>query len=174
MAPSTQQVATGATPPSQPAAGAFAIIRLRGLQNINPKVKDTLKYLRLTRINHCVVLPQTETTRGMLQVAKDYVTWGELDAHTLAGVIRSRGRVVGDKPLTDAHVAATTPYKTIDELAAAITAGKATYHTIPDVKPLFRLHPAKKGLEGIKRSVQAGGALGYRGAGINDLLGRMT
>ena len=38
---------------------------------------------------------------------------------------------------------------------------------------LFRLHPARQGLEGIKRSVQIGGALGYRGAGINELLGRM-
>ena len=53
------------------AEGSVAVIRLRGLQNINPKIKDTLKYLRLTRINHCVVLPKDETTQGMLRVAKD-------------------------------------------------------------------------------------------------------
>jgi large subunit ribosomal protein L30 len=158
---------------SESAIGAFTIIRLRGTQNLNPKTKDTLKYMRLNRINHAVVLPRNETTVGMLQVAKDYVTWGEVDAATLAAVIKSRGRLVGDNPLTDAHVARHTPFKTIDALAAAIVEGKFLYKDIPEVKPLFRLHPAKQGLEGIKRSVQNGGALGYRGKEINKLLGRM-
>jgi large subunit ribosomal protein L30 len=153
--------------------GTVTVIRLRGTQNLNPKAKDTLKFLRLNRVNHAVVLPGNETTKGMLQVAKDYVTWGEVDAQTLAAVIKARGRLVGDKPMTDAHVAKHTPHKTIDALAAAVVAGTYAYKDIPEVKPLFRLHPAKSGLEGIKRSVQAGGALGYRGTGINDLLGRM-
>ena len=152
---------------------AYTIIRLRGTQNLNPKTKDTLKYMRLHRINHAVVLPVTETTRGMLQVAKDYVTWGEVDAATLATVIRSRGRVAGNNALTEAHLAKTTPYKTFDALAGAIVKGEFHYKDIPEVKPLFRLHPARNGLEGIKRSVQNGGALGYRGTDINRLLGRM-
>jgi large subunit ribosomal protein L30 len=153
---------------------AILIIRLRGVQNLNPKTKDTLKYMRLNRVNHAVVLPESETTKGMLQVGKDYVTWGEVDAKTLASVIKTRGRLVGDKPITDAHVAKGTPFKTIDALADAIVSGKFHYKDVPDVKPIFRLHPAKQGLEGIKRSVQVGGALGYRGPGINELLGRMT
>ena len=39
----------------------------------------------------------------------------------------------------------------------------------------FRLHPPKKGWEqkGIKRSVKRGGALGYRGATINEVIKRM-
>ncbi|MES2153893.1 MAG: 50S ribosomal protein L30 [bacterium] len=153
--------------------GAFTIIRLRGTQNLNPKTKDTLRYLRLNRVNHAVVLPQNETTIGMLQVAKDYVTWGEVDAATLSSVIKSRGRVVGNGPLTEAHVAKHTPFKTIDALASAIVEGKFRYQDVPEVKPLFRLHPARNGLEGIKRSVQVGGALGYRGPAINKLLGKM-
>lgn len=152
---------------------AYTIIRLRGTQNLNPKTKDTLRYMRLNRINHAVVLPESDTTKGMLQVAKDYVTWGEVDAKTLAAVIKARGRLVGDAPLTDAHVAKHTSFKSIDALAEAIAAGKTRYQDVPEVKPIFRLHPARKGLEGIKRSVQAGGALGYRGPDINELLGRM-
>ncbi|MEK6976391.1 MAG: 50S ribosomal protein L30 [Candidatus Thermoplasmatota archaeon] len=153
---------------------AILIIRLRGVQNLNPKTKDTLKYMRLNRVNHAVVLPETPTTKGMLQVGKDYVTWGEVDAQTLASVIANRGRLVGDKPITDAHVAKGTPFKTIQALADAIVAGKFHYNDVPDVKPIFRLHPARKGLEGIKRSVAIGGALGYRGKDINELLGRMV
>lgn len=152
---------------------AQLVIRLRGQINVNPKIKDTLKYLRLNRVNHAVVLPDNETTKGMLQVAKDYVTWGEVDAAALTAAIESRGRLVGDKPVTDAVVKAGTSYATIAEFAQAIVDGKAQYRDLADVKPLLRLHPAKKGLEGIKRSYQAGGALGYRGADINDLVGRM-
>jgi large subunit ribosomal protein L30 len=152
---------------------AYTIIRLRGTQNLNPKTKDTLKYMRLNRVNHAVVLPESETTKGMLQVAKDYVTWGEVDAKVLASVIKARGRLVGDRPVTDAHLAKHTPHKSIDALAEAIAAGKASYKDVPEVKPIFRLHPAHGGLEGIKRSVQAGGALGYRGPDINELLSRM-
>lgn len=152
---------------------AYSIIRLRGKLNINPKVKDTLKYLRLNQVNHCVVLPQNDTTKGMLNVAKDYVTWGEVDAETLAEAISTRGRLVGDKPVTDAVVAAGTDFGSIADFAAAIVEGKAQYKDLEGVKPLLRLHPAKKGLEGIKRSYQAGGALGYRGEAINDLVRRM-
>jgi large subunit ribosomal protein L30 len=166
--------ASAVAPQEGRAARATFIIRLRGTQNLNPKTKDTLKFMRLNRVNHAVVLPESETTKGMLQVAKDYLTWGEVDAKTLAAVIKSRGRLVGDAPITDAHVAQHTSFKTIEALAEAIVAGKASYKDLPEVKPIFRLHPAKKGLEGIKRSVQAGGALGYRGPAINELLGRMT
>lgn len=174
-APQAQAATLGAQTqgPKAIAGHVVTVIRLRGTQNLNPKTKDTLKYLRLNRVNHAVVLPGNATTVGMLQVAKDYVTWGEVDAATLAAVIRSRGRVAGNNPLTEAHLAKTTPYKTFDALAGAIVKGEFHYKDIPEVKPLFRLHPARQGLEGIKRSVQNGGALGYRGNDINRLLGRM-
>lgn len=153
---------------------AYTIVRLRGQLNVNPKIKDTLRYLRLTRINHAVVVPQNATTQGMLKVAKDYVTWGETDAATLAELIRGRGRLAGDRPVTDEHVKANTDFDSIDALAEAVVGGAFDYNKLPGVKPLFRLHPARKGLEGIKRSTQNGGALGYRGEGINELLRRMS
>jgi len=152
---------------------AVAIVRLRGIHNIKPQIKDTLHFLRLNQVNHAVVLPENETTKGMLQVAKDYVTWGEVDATTLAEAIRSRGQLTGHRPVTDEHVKAHTDFDSIDSMAKAIAAGDFQYKELAEVKPLFRLHPARKGLEGIKRSVQNGGALGYRGEGINDLVRRM-
>ena len=153
---------------------AQVVIRLRGTLNIKPKIKDTLHYLRLNRVNHCVVLPDNETTLGMLQVAKDYVTWGPVDADTLSEAIRSRGRLVGDKPITDEYVKAHTSHAGIDVWAKAIAAGQAQFKDLPEVKPLLRLHPAKKGLEGVKRSYRNGGALGFRGEEINQLLRRMV
>ena len=42
------------------------------------------------------------------------------------------------------------------------------------MKPVFRLHPPRKGYEGIRHSVNEGGSLGYRGEAINDLAKRMA
>ncbi|MDY6932317.1 MAG: uL30 family ribosomal protein, partial [Halobacteriota archaeon] len=33
----------------------YAVVRLRGNVNVRPEIKDTLKMLRLNRINHCVL-----------------------------------------------------------------------------------------------------------------------
>jgi len=46
---------------------------------------------------------------------------------------------------------------------------------LPGVKPVFRLHPPRKGFKGsIKKSYRAGGEAGYRGEAINDLIRRMV
>ena len=36
--------------------------------------------LRLNRISHAVLVEDTPSYNGMLQKAKDYITWGEIDA----------------------------------------------------------------------------------------------
>ena len=41
------------------------------------------------------------------------------------------------------------------------------------IKPVFRLHPPRKGYEDIRLSVKEGGSLGYRGEEIKDLAKRM-
>jgi large subunit ribosomal protein L30 len=46
---------------------------------------------------------------------------------------------------------------------------------LKDIKPVFRLHPPKKGFKGtIKRSYKSGGVTGYRGEDINNLIKRMS
>ena len=79
----------------------FAVVRIRGTVNVKPDIKRTLQLLRLTRANHCVLLEENASTKGMLQVAKDYITWGEIDKDVLSKLIKSRGMLEGDKDLTD-------------------------------------------------------------------------
>ena len=151
----------------------FAVIRVRGIVNVNPDIKRTLELLRLTKVNHCALLEENKVYKGMLQMVKDYATWGELDKETLPKLIESRGMLVGDKEITEEYVKSATSYDTIEKLSQAILDNKFKYKEIPDVKPLFRLSPPKKGYEGIKRSFKNGGALGYRGNEINKLIRRM-
>ena len=151
----------------------YAVVRVRGTVNVRHDIKKTLEMLRLNRVNHCVLVEENESYKGMLQKAKDYITWGEIEKDTLVELIKKRGRLIGDKPLDDDYVKSATSYKSIEELAEAIIEGKIKYRELPEIKPVFRLSPPRKGYEGIKRAYTVGGALGYRGKDINDLIKRM-
>jgi large subunit ribosomal protein L30 len=110
----------------------------------------------------------------MLQKVKDYVTWGEIDEAVLTELIKGHGKLLGEEPVTDKYIKEKTKYPTVLDLAKAIMDEKVDYKDVPQVKPLFRLPPPRKGgYEGIKRSYQIGGALGYREKEINTLLRRM-
>ena len=152
---------------------AFAVVRVRGHSKINADIEETMGLMHLTRPNHCVVLPENDTVRGMLYKTKDYVTWGEVEETTLAKMIKFRGRLEGDKPVDDETVKAKSKYTSIIALARGIKKGEVTYASLEGFKPLFRLSPPRKGFEGNKRSYQNGGALGYRGKDINELVERM-
>jgi large subunit ribosomal protein L30 len=110
----------------------------------------------------------------MLQAAKDYITWGEIKPETLEHLLRKRGRLQGDKRLTDEIVKSQTEFSSITELAAAVCGGKAELEVIPQLKKVFRLHPPRKGYRSTKRPVGDFGDLGYRGERINELILRMA
>ena len=154
---------------------AFLVIRVRSDRGVKPKIRDTMSMLNLTRVNHAVLIPDTPAYAGMLHKAKDYITWGEADADTIATLISERGRLVGDKPVTDASVKTGSDYSTIKAVSKAIASGEAGTGDIDGMKPVFRLHPPRgpKGWGGIKRSFTVGGALGFRGEAITELAGRM-
>jgi len=151
----------------------YAVVRVRGHVSLRAQIRDTLGYLRLHRTNHCVLLPKSPTTEGMLQRAKDYVTWGEVDPTVAAMLLLRRAEIGGRKPVDDAYVKANSKYASINSFAKALVAGQATLKDVKGLKPVIRLHPPRGGFEGIKRSYREGGALGYRGAEINVLLQRM-
>lgn len=151
----------------------YAVIRVRGHVGLRPEVKDTLRFLRLTRANHCVFVPQTDSVDGMLQRAKDYVTWGEVDQTVAAVLLVRRARLPGDRAIDDAYVKANSKYPSLNSFAKALAGGQATLRDVKGLKPVVRLHPPRGGYEGTKRAYRAGGALGYRGKEINALLQRM-
>lgn len=152
---------------------SLAVVRLRGKGDLRRDVKDTLRMLHLTRQNHCTILPSDATYNGMLRIVKDHVTWGEVDAEILAKLLLRRGRAVGDRPIDDAFVKKNSRFKSIWDLSQAIAKGEATLHEVPNLRPVLRLPPPRRGFRAIKRGYNDGGDLGYRGTAINDLLRRM-
>jgi large subunit ribosomal protein L30 len=140
----------------------FAVIRIKGSVNVAKEIKDTMKMMKLIKSNHCVLLPQTGTFKGMLQKSKDCVTWGEIDEKTLGVLIYKRGRLQGDKKV-DEKQAREIAKKTLKENRIDVSSG---------LKKVFRLNPPSKGYKSIRRPYPKG-SLGYRGSRINELLKRM-
>lgn len=154
---------------------SWVVVRARSDVKVERSIRETMGMLNLTRVNHAVIIPENAQYKGMLQKAKDYITWGNADADLIEKMISERGRLVGDKPITDAHVKETSEFKSIKAFAAAIASGDATVKDMPDMKRVFRLHPPRgpKGWGGLKRTYVIGGALGSRGEDISDLVERM-
>ena len=150
----------------------FLVIRVRGTTGVNRDIAETLKMLRLNRINHAVLVEDTPSFKGMLQKAKDYITWGEIDLETLTEIMAKRGRIVGGDKITDNYVNDNSNYSSIKDLANALLNSEVKAQDI-DIKPVFRLHPPKKGYEAIRVSFNEGGTLGFRGDLIKDLVKKM-
>ena len=151
---------------------AFLVIRVRSDRGVTKIIRDTMAMLNLTRGNHAVLIPEISSYEGMLKKVKDYVTWGKVGSETIQNLLSQRGRMMGGKPLTESDVSSGSNFSTIIEFSEALSSGEVTTKEIEGLKPVFRLHPPRgpKGWGGIKRSFSVGGALGYRGDDIKDLV----
>ena len=118
---------------------SWAVVRVRGQVNVKPKIKETMRLMRLNRVNHCVIIPENDTYQGMLNIIKDYVTWGEVDHETTQIVLESSAKKSGRQNFTKSDLKG-SPFKTIKALAKGLSEGKAIVRDIPSLKPIFRLH----------------------------------
>ena len=151
----------------------LAVVRVRGVGDASPDIEKTLKNLHLNRNCHITLVDNSHSVLGMLRKARKFVTWGEVTKENILRLMKERGRLVGDKKL-DEKYAQKAGYKTLEDLAEAIYKLEAEFRRLPDIKPVFRAHPPKKGYKGkIKKTYNVGGAIGYRGEAINTLIERM-
>ena len=152
----------------------LAVVRVRGTINVRKNIEDTLRMLNLERNCHATLIDDRPSFLGMLRKTQNVVTWGEVSKETIALLLRKRGRTVGNRKLTDEYVKK-IGYDSIDALAEAIYNLKVELKDLPGVKPVFRLHPPRKGYKGtVKKGYSTGGETGYRGEAINELIRRMA
>lgn len=150
----------------------IAAIRIRGRTGIRKDIATTMDMLKLTRINHAVLIEDNPSYNGMLQKAKDYITWGEVDQETVAKLLTKRAKIAGNLKLTPDYLKKGTDFSTVEELSKAVMDSDAILED-NGIKPVFRLHPPRKGYENIKKTFAESGSLGYRGEKINNLIKRM-
>lgn len=154
----------------------YFAVRVRGAPGMRGKILDTLSMLRMNKVNHGVLIWGEKSFMGMLNKCKDYIAYGEIDEKALVRLLRVRGKVEGQKALTDEHIKNLTEYKDIKQFAKALLDGKIQYREkdIFKIKPVFRLHPPRKGHRGtIKKHYGEGGTLGNVGDYINIIIHKM-
>jgi len=152
----------------------IAVIRIRGDVGLNPHVRKTFELMRLYRKNYCIVVKNTPNSLAMIQRIKDFTTFGELSKDMFVKLVQSRGKLAGEKALTEAFLKEKTKLG-FKEFADAFYDSKIDLKAVPSLKQFFRLHPPIGGFErgGIKSAFAQGGVLGYRGPKIDKLVERM-
>ncbi len=151
----------------------LAAIRIRGSIRIRKELKDTMKMIRLFKVNHMVLLPEEKQSKKMIDKVKDFVAYGEINEETLEKALKKRAKIKGNKKLTEDYLKQ-KKINSFKELAEKIIKKEVKLIDL-EIKPVFRLKPPKKGYEksGIKKAFSVGGALGYRATEINKLINKM-
>ncbi len=138
----------------------IVVIRISGLVDVNKDVEETLFRLRMRRKYSCVLLEATEKNLKTLRKIRDYVAYGTIDNKTLSELLEKRAVPIqkGKK---------ISPEKIIPELEkkSLVKLG---------IKPFFRLHPPRSGIDSKKHfGVTKKAVLGDNKESINLLLRRM-
>ncbi len=151
-----------------------AVVQVRGEVNQQGKVRDTLSMLNLHHVNHCTLIPDRDTYRGMITKVNDYVAFGEPDQDVLETLLSTRGEPLeGDADIDDEWVSENTDYDTVSALTTALLAEETTLRE-QGLSPTLRLHPPRGGHDGIKHPASQGGQLGkHTTEEINALLTSM-
>jgi large subunit ribosomal protein L30 len=159
----------------------YLVVQLRSTVNVDGDVVDTLGMLNLHAMNHATLVPATDAYEGMLHKVANVTAWGEPSADVLATLLRRRAEPAavpagaadtaadpadaadasdeaGDG-LDDAWIADHTDYDDTEGLAEALLAEETTLRDA-GLKPTLRLHPPRKGHDGIKHGATTGGQLG--------------
>lgn len=157
----------------KPQFKCLAAIKVRGTISAQREAKETLDLLHLSKTNHAVLLANTPSIIGMLKRVQSYVTWGEISKATLIELLMKKGRLAGNKKLTEEYLTK-VGFNSVNDLAEGVLSCKVTFGKLPGIQPIFKLHPPTKGYKGTtKKNFRAGGEAGYRGEAINALVKRM-
>lgn len=135
------------------------VIRISGMVDVPPRIKEGLNRLRLRRKYVAVLLKSTPENLKLLIRLRNYVAYGDIDKETLCLLIEKRAlpKPNTKKPSTE---------KIIEQFE------KSSRNL--DIKPFFRLHPPRGGIDSKKHfGVTKNAVLGDNKKNINALVRRM-
>ncbi len=138
----------------------ICIIRIRGQVGLDRKRKETLNRLRLRRKYSCIVIMPSKEQLGMLEKIRNFVAFGEIKNNIFEKLIEKRGQKIDKEKKIDAK-------KIVEELE------KGKKYEDLNLKPFFRLHPPRKGIDTKFHFGKKKGVLGNNKEKINELIKRM-
>ncbi|MDP3881640.1 MAG: hypothetical protein Q8Q31_02055 [Nanoarchaeota archaeon] len=134
------------------------VVRISGLVEIPQEVKESLYRLRLRRKYTAVLLEETKENESLLQQLRNFIAYGKLNQETLSLLVEKRAMPLPGKKIEAKKVVEGLDKKSLEELG---------------VKPFFRLHPPRGGIDSKTHFPIRKGVLGDNKEKINDLIRRM-
>ena len=140
--------------------GFVAVIRIKGQIGLRKGIVETLHRLNIRKKYSCVIFynPSKEI-QGMIKKSSDFTAYGEINKETLKELIEKRAQLI-DK----------TKKINVEDIIKNLENGKKLKEL--NLKPFFRLHPPRKGIN-TKSHFSQGGVLGNHKEKLNELIERM-
>ena len=132
----------------------IAVLRVRGRIGVRRTIKETLERMNIPRVNSLALLFGNESNMGMIKKCNDFVTYGAISEEMLGKVIEKNGVKISKEDVNALMEGSKKPRELM---------------RLP-----IRLKPPRHGHRSIKSGFSSGGAMGYRGDAMNDLLKRMV
>ncbi|KAJ8108790.1 hypothetical protein OPT61_g7931 [Boeremia exigua] len=158
------------------------VVRIKGINKIDPKKRKTLQLLRLLQINNGVFIKLTKATLEMLKIVEPFVAYGYPNQKSVRELIYKRGYGKVDKqrlPLTDNEIIEETLGKygmiCMEDLIHEIYTVGPNFKQASNFLWPFKLNSPNGGFHKRKfKHFVEGGDLGNREEHINELIRQMN
>lgn len=134
------------------------VIRIAGQVNVSEDIKEAFNRINLKRKYSATLLHPTRENLRLLKKIRNNVAYGEIDMSTLKELIKKRAQPLANKKINPEEIISQLDKKSFKSLG---------------LKPFFRLHPPRKGIESKKHFGVGKGVLGDNKEKINELVRRM-
>jgi large subunit ribosomal protein L7e len=165
----------------EPQPSMMFVIRIRGINAVDPKTRKILQLLRLRQINNGVFLKLNKASVNMLKRVAPYVTFGSPNVKSIRELVLKRGfakingqRIpINDNTVIEQHLGQYGIQCVEDIVHEIINVGPNFKHVTAFLWP-FQLTSPKGGFTKKRVSFTEGGDYGDREHFINDLMRRMN
>jgi len=139
---------------------AYLVVRIKGQADCPYWATTTMTLLKLDKKYRATILPAKDNTLGMLRKVQHYIAWVELDASLAKELIDKKARKGGYQKITVDDLKE-LGFASSEDLATALSEGKATLSKLKPLKPWFALSPPRFGFKrSTKRLYGQKGVLG--------------
>jgi large subunit ribosomal protein L7e len=157
------------------------VIRIRGINQVSPKVRKVLQLFRLRQINNAVFVKLNKATINMLRICEPYITWGVPNLKSVRELIYKRGflKVEGKRtPITSNDLVESNLGRhgmiCVEDMIHEIFTVGANFKYVSNTLWPFKLNTPNGGWRKKTNHFVEGGDFGNREAKINNLLRNMV
>jgi large subunit ribosomal protein L7e len=156
------------------------VMRIRGINQVSPKVRKVLQLLRLRQINNGVFIKMNKATTNMLRICEPYITYGSPNLKAVRDLVYKRGfvKVDGNRtPITSNDIIEDKLGKMgiicVEDLIHEIFTVGPNFKYASNFLWPFKLNNPTGGWRKKTNHFVEGGDFGCREYKINDLLKKM-